>query len=229
MCGLSGIVSYQQNATLVKSISSVLQAIQHRGPDDEGFVFFEGNTPTPVFGNDTPLNVKQSNLLYSPKIGIEAIDTNANVVLAHRRLSILDLSAYAHQPLCNEDENYWIAFNGEIYNYKVIREELIALDYQFTSTSDTEVVLKAYIAWGAACLAKFNGMWSFVIYDKNQQKLFGARDRFGVKPFYYIHNNNYFAFCSEIKGLLKLDGFEKKNQPKSCLRLLGIRQNGTGC
>ena len=215
MCGLSGIVSYQQNATLVKSISSVLQAIQHRGPDDEGFVFFEGNTPTPVFGNDTPLNVKQSNLLYSPKIGIEAIDTNANVVLAHRRLSILDLSAYAHQPLCNEDENYWIAFNGEIYNYKVIREELIALDYQFTSTSDTEVVLKAYIAWGAACLAKFNGMWSFVIYDKNQQKLFGARDRFGVKPFYYIHNNNYFAFCSEIKGLLKLDGFEKKINPKA--------------
>lgn len=215
MCGISGIISFQQNNKLVKSISSVNDEIKHRGPDDEGYVFFEHNTPTPVFGNDTPQNVKQSNLLYSPKIGFEEITGNTNVVLGHRRLSILDLSAHAHQPLCNEDSNFWIVFNGEIYNYQVIREELIALGYQFTSNSDTEVVLKAYIAWGAACLTKFNGMWSFVIYDKNQQKLFGARDRFGVKPFYYIHNNNYFAFCSEIKGLLKLDGFEKKINPKA--------------
>ena len=215
MCGISGIVSYQQNATLVKSISSVLQEIKHRGPDDEGFVFFEGNHSTPIFGNDTPQNVKQSNLLYSPKIGIEKIDTQANLVLAHRRLSILDLTANAHQPLCNEDANYWIVFNGEIYNYKIIRAELIALGYQFTSNSDTEVMLKAYIAWGAACLTKFNGMWSFVIYDKTKQKLFGARDRFGVKPFYYIHNNDYFAFCSEIKGLLKVDDFKKEINPKA--------------
>lgn len=215
MCGISGIISYQQNATIVKSISSILQAIAHRGPDDEGFVFFEGNHATPVFGNDTPQNVKQSNLLYSPKNGIEEIDTQANLVLAHRRLSILDLSANAHQPLCNEDANYWIVFNGEIYNYKNIRDELTDLGHHFTSNSDTEVVLKAYIAWGAACLTKFNGMWSFVIYDKNQQKLFGARDRFGVKPFYYIHNNNYFAFCSEIKGLLKLEGFNKEINPKA--------------
>lgn len=215
MCGISGIISYQQNTTLVKSISSVLQEIIHRGPDDEGFVFFEGNTSTPVFGKDTPLDVKQSNLLYSPKIGIEEINTNANVVLAHRRLSILDLTEYAHQPLCNEDGNYWMVFNGEIYNYQTIKEELIALGYQFTSNSDTEVVLKAYIAWGAACLTKFNGMWSFVIYDKTLQKLFGARDRFGVKPFYYIHNNHYFAFCSEIKGLLKLEGFKKEINPKA--------------
>lgn len=215
MCGISGIISYQQNATLVKSISSVLQAIKHRGPDDEGFVFFDNNTPIPVFGNDTPQNVKQSNLLYSPKIGIDDLNTNANVVLGHRRLSILDLTEYAHQPLCNEDSNYWIAFNGEIYNYQTIRDELVKLGFHFTSTSDTEVVLKAYIAWGAACLTKFNGMWSFVIYDKTLQKLFGARDRFGVKPFYYIHNNNYFAFCSEIKGLLKIEGFKKEINPKA--------------
>ena len=215
MCGISGIISYQQNATLVKSISSVLQVIKHRGPDDEGFVFFEENHATPVFGNDTPQNVKQSNLLYSPKIGIEDFNTKATIVLAHRRLSILDLSENAHQPLCNEDANYWIVFNGEIYNYKIIRAELIALGYQFTSNSDTEVVLKAYLAWGAACLTKFNGMWSFMIYDKTLQKLFGARDRFGVKPFYYIHNNNYFAFCSEIKGLLKIEGLKKEINPKA--------------
>lgn len=215
MCGISGIISYQPNNKSVKNISSVNDEIKHRGPDDEGYVFFEHNTPTPVFGKDTPNNVKQSNLCYSPKVSIEEINTNANLVLGHRRLSILDLTEYAHQPLCNEDSNYWIVFNGEIYNYKVIREELISLGYQFSSTSDTEVVLKSYIEWGAACLEKFNGMWSFVIYDKTQQKLFGARDRFGVKPFYYIHNNDYFAFCSEIKGLLKLDGFEKTINPKA--------------
>ncbi|MCB9173619.1 MAG: asparagine synthase (glutamine-hydrolyzing) [Flavobacteriales bacterium] len=215
MCGISGIISFQPNNKLVKSISSVNDEIKHRGPDDEGYVFFEHNTPTPVFGKDTPNNVKQSNLLYTPKTGIEGFNSNANVVLGHRRLSILDLTEHAHQPLCNEDGNYWIAFNGEIYNYQTIRAELIGLGYAFTSTSDTEVVLKAYMAWGAACLNKFNGMWSFVIYNTATQQLFGARDRFGVKPFYYIHNNNYFAFCSEIKGLLKLDGFEKTINPKA--------------
>lgn len=215
MCGIAGILIYKPKQTLNKSIKLVLDEIKHRGPDDEGFVFFEHNTPTPTFGNDTPLNVKQSNLPYSPKIGIDEITANANLVLAHRRLSILDLSENAHQPLCNENQDYWMVFNGEIYNYQNIKKELEAKGHQFNSTSDTEVVLKAYIEWGNNCLTKFNGMWSFVIYNKKEQKLFGARDRFGVKPFYYINNANGFAFCSEIKGLLKLDGFEKTINPKA--------------
>lgn len=215
MCGIAGILNYNTNPTLSKSIKLALDEIKHRGPDDEGFVFFENNTPTPTFGNDTPLNVKQSNLPYSPKIGVDEITTHANLVLGHRRLSILDLTEHAHQPLCNEDANYWIVFNGEIYNYQDIKKELEEKGHQFNSTSDTEVVLKAYIEWGKDCLTKFNGMWSFVIYNKKEQKLFGARDRFGVKPFYYINNSKGFAFCSEIKGLLKMELVEKTINPKA--------------
>lgn len=213
MCGIAGIVSYNTDFQVKESIIPMINEIKHRGPDDEGCVFVSDSNTTPTFGFDTPNEVKESTLPYTPKISSETYNEQANIVLGHRRLSILDLSAHAHQPMCNETENYWIVFNGEIYNYKGIREELIAKGHQFTSNSDTEVVLKAFIEWGKSCVNKFNGMWSFVIYDKTTKKLFGARDRFGVKPFYFINNKNHFAFCSEIKGLLKIQGFQKEINP----------------
>jgi len=215
MCGIAGIITYTSNQQVIDSITPILNEIKHRGPDDEGCVFISDNISVSTYGNDTPQEVISSQLPYSPKIKTNDYANEANIVLGHRRLSILDLSENAHQPMCNETENFWIVFNGEIYNYKTIREELIQKGHQFTSNSDTEVVLKAYIEWGKDCLTKFNGMWSFVIYDKTTQKLFGARDRFGVKPFYYIKNEKHFAFCSEIKGLLKIDNFKKEINPKA--------------
>ena len=122
------------------------------------------------------------------------------VVLGHNRLSIIDLSIEANQPFLSEDKRFVIVFNGEIYNYLELKEEL-KKGYNFKTSSDTEVLLASYITWGKDCLAKLNGMFSFAIWDTSTQSLFAARDRFGVKPFYFTKNNDTFYFASEIKTL----------------------------
>ena len=121
-------------------------------------------------------------------------------VLGHNRLSIIDLTNASNQPFIDSLERYILVYNGEIYNYLELREELNFF-YDFKTNSDTEVLLAAYIKWGASCLSKFNGMFSFAIWDKKEQSLFAARDRFGVKPFYYSLKSNSFAFGSEIKAI----------------------------
>jgi asparagine synthase (glutamine-hydrolysing) len=123
---------------------------------------------------------------------------DANICLGHNRLSIIDLSESANQPFHHQSERYIIVFNGEIYNYLELKNEL---DQSFSTNSDTEVLLAAYVKWGIACLDKLNGMFSFAIWDKQEEKLFAARDRFGVKPFYYHQSEDTFYFSSEIKGL----------------------------
>ncbi|MBI4648424.1 MAG: asparagine synthase (glutamine-hydrolyzing) [Bacteroidia bacterium] len=123
-----------------------------------------------------------------------------------RRLSILDLSSKGHQPMSDTNGNYWIIYNGEIYNYIELRTELIQKGYIFTSNTDTEVIISSYKEWGIDCLSRFNGMWSFCIYDRANHELFCARDRLGIKPFYYFHDKNVFAFGSEIKQILCLTG-----------------------
>jgi len=126
-----------------------------------------------------------------------------NIGLAQRRLSILDLSPLGHQPMFYDRKNLVIVFNGEIYNYIEIRDKLLKLGYKFRSQTDTEVILAAYQEWGIECLKKFNGMWAFVLYDRRQNQIFAARDRMGVKPFYYFSDKNKFLFASEIKAILK--------------------------
>lgn len=133
----------------------------------------------------------------------EGLYVEDNVVLAQKRLAIIDLSNNGRQPMIVDNGNYSITFNGEIYNYKELREELEGYGYSFQSNTDTEVILHAYREWGKDCLQKFNGMWSFAIWDKGKRELFCARDRFAVKPFHYWYDGNNFIFCSEIKGLLR--------------------------
>jgi len=123
------------------------------------------------------------------------------VSLGHTRLSILDLSPKGHQPMIFE--NLVIVFNGEIYNFQEIRDELQTFGYKFTSGTDTEVILAAYHRWGVKCVEKFNGMWAFCIYDRQKQALFLSRDRFGVKPLYYYFDGNRFIFASELKAIKK--------------------------
>jgi asparagine synthase (glutamine-hydrolysing) len=122
--------------------------------------------------------------------------------LAHRRLSIIDLSPAGHQPMCNETGDFWIVFNGEIYNYKELGEEVLAKGVRLRSSSDTEILLYAYQIWGEACLEKLNGMFAFAIYDSRKRKLFVARDRLGIKPLYYHFQNGCLVFSSEIKAIL---------------------------
>ena len=124
------------------------------------------------------------------------------IALAFRRLSIIDLSDEAFQPMANEDGSLRLVFNGEIYNYIELRRELSEKGHNFTTQSDSEVILHAYEEWGADCPARFNGMWAFALWDEKNQELFCSRDRFGIKPFYYTQADGSFFFASEIKALL---------------------------
>ena len=133
-----------------------------------------------------------------------------DIFLGHTRLSILDISNNAHQPMFNEDKNVILIFNGEIYNYVEIRDELKMKGHKFTSTGDTEVVLKSYLEWGTECFRKFNGMWAISLYDKKLHKTILSRDRYGVKPLFYHKNNNSFIYSSEIKSLLKFPNIAKE-------------------
>jgi asparagine synthase (glutamine-hydrolysing) len=132
----------------------------------------------------------------------EGFYIDKNIALGHRRLSIIDLNA-GNQPMISDDGNLIITFNGEIYNYIELRQELIQLGYRFKTESDTEVILKAYEHWGYECQNKFNGMWGFAIWNIQQQELFVSRDRIGEKPIHYSLYDDSFIFGSEIKSLFE--------------------------
>lgn len=123
------------------------------------------------------------------------------VAFGFRRLAILDLSPAGHQPMISPDGNVALVFNGEIYNYRELRAELSALGHEFQSNGDTEVLLHAYLEWGADCVGRLNGMWSFVLHDKNRRVLFGSRDRFGIKPMFLHRSKRAILIASEIKAL----------------------------
>ncbi len=179
MCGISGIYNLNNEPVSRSLLKDMTDVLLHRGPDDEGYILLNSG-----YGS-------------------------SDIALGHRRLSIIDLSSSGHQPMPNEDKSIWITYNGEVYNYIELREELEKAGHVFNSKTDTEVIIHAYEAWGEECLKRFNGMWAFAIWDFNKKRLFCARDRLGVKPFYYIYNKKQFAFASEIKSLLKT-GIEKK-------------------
>lgn len=141
---------------------------------------------------------------------------NTVVDFVHLRLSIIDLSKNGHQPMQDESGNFAIIYNGEIYNFREIKEELKCLGYKFFSNSDTEVILKSYIQWQQGCLDKFRGMFAFAIIDKKNDVLFIARDHFGIKPLYYFHDKENFVFSSELKALLAFN-FVKKELNKEAL------------
>lgn len=149
------------------------------------------------------------------------IDKEAGLGLGHKRLSILDLSENGRQPMSFSDERYWITYNGELFNFIELREELISKGYSFKSESDTEVILAAYHVWGKDCLLKFNGMWAFAIWDKKERKIFLARDHFGIKPLFFTHiPGKQFAFASEAVAFKKLKGFQREADASNVSRVL---------
>ena len=157
MCGISAFIINQNNITssnknnYLKLISDMNSLIKHRGPDDEGYVVFNHINKEPLIfgGNDTPKNVFESNFSYAPRNLINGYKfTDCNVALGHRRLSILDLSPLGHQPMSTDNKRYWIAFNGEIYNFKELKKQMITQGEIFNNNSDTEVILKYYIKYG---------------------------------------------------------------------------------
>lgn len=167
--------------------------------------------------DDQPVRQMNSKILHRGPDD-QGVFHNGKVSLGHLRLSILDLSPAGHQPM--QYLGNWITFNGEVYNYIELREELQSKGYQFNSTTDTEVILAAYHCWGEACFSKFNGMWAFCIYDAREDKLVFCRDHFGIKPLYFQRTEQYFAAASEIKQFTVLPGFTPKLNQEVAVRFL---------
>lgn len=145
---------------------------------------------------------------------------NRSIAFGHRRLAIIDLSHEADQPMHFAENRYSMVFNGEIFNFIEIRNDLKEKGYQFRTDSDTEVVLAAYHAWGAEMLNRFNGMWAMVIYDSLKEECFVSRDRFGIKPLHYVLTERQFAFASELKSFLKLEDFQASMHTESAIQFL---------
>lgn len=171
MCGFTGYFT-RPGVVGADALRQSLNAIAHRGPDDEGILHFSV--------------------------------ADGELCLAHRRLSIIDLSASGHQPYVDHSGRYTMVYNGEVYNYKELREELRALGHQFFTNTDTEVVLEAWKAWGDKAWKRFTGMFSVVIYDALEKELVMVRDPFGIKPLYYLVKEGEIFFASEIPALVKL-------------------------
>lgn len=176
MCGICGIINFDNNIIDNQELLSFTNSLNHRGPD--------------------------SNSIF--------INKNSQIGLGHTRLSIIDISSKGKQPMTSIDGRFSITFNGEIYNYLELKNELVSLGYSFKSNTDTEVLLNSFIEWGEDCQKKFNGMWAFAIWDELEKNLFISRDRYGVKSIYYYEYKNCFYFASELKSFMKLN---KNNIP----------------
>ena len=198
MCGI--LAYYNRNGISQEQFSqslSALKKIKHRGPDGEGVLIV--NTQTGEFRYVITDGTPSGNFPNSISIA-DVSKTKFDLLLGHRRLSIIDLSNNGHQPMADNNGNV-IVFNGEIYNYIELRDELKKLNHVFNTDSDTEVILKAYTQWGADCLKKFNGMFSIVLFDKLKSELLIANDRFGVKPLNYFHSDSELICSSEIRQI----------------------------
>lgn len=198
MCGITGVISFTNSPINLQNLVNMTQEIEDRGPDGIGFLIPENQ-------NELCINQKY------PQAKIIKDTCLSNFAFAHTRLSIIDLSVEANMPMTDVDNNYWITYNGEIYNHQELRSELIKLGCKFkTKNSDTEVILNAYKKWGIKCLEKLIGMFAFVLYDKTENKFFLVRDRMGVKPFYYTIFNNQLFFSSNLKSLLSVENIPKQ-------------------
>lgn len=188
MCGICGILDYNQNSSAVKedTLKKMCSAMYHRGPDDAG-----------TYVNSLSTLGRASEL-------------KSHVGLGHRRLKIIDLSEAGHQPMSNEDKTIWIVFNGEVYNYLELRNELQNKGHIFKSHTDTETVIHLYEEYGKECVWFLRGMFAFAIWDEKEQLLLLARDRVGKKPLLYSYHNGVFCFASEFLALLT-SGLIKKD------------------
>lgn len=198
MCGIAGIYCLDPQKRVDFALLREMTArITHRGPYDEGYLLAEGSQGSlhPYSGADTMPEIQATIPQYQGQ-------SEGRIGLGFRRLPILELKACGHQPMCDDELGLAIVFNGEIYNYLELRADLITRGYNITTQSDTEVLLKAYHAWGEDFVQRLNGMWALGIWDSKQQRLFCSRDRFGIKPCYFAHSDGVLYFGSEIKQLL---------------------------
>ncbi len=201
MCGITGVLSIHQSLPAFH-IQRATRILRHRGPDDEGYLGIHpaSGTAVPFGGPDSRVELPD----------VASAEFSARIWLGHRRLAIIDTSAAGHQPMASADGKKWLVYNGEIYNYRELRQELGQAGCVFSSRTDSEVILAAYEKWGEGCLQRFNGMWALAILDMERKCLFLARDRMGIKPLYFFRDKDYFVFASEIKSILTYPFVAKK-------------------
>ncbi|HOW17996.1 MAG TPA: asparagine synthase (glutamine-hydrolyzing), partial [Phycisphaerae bacterium] len=201
MCGIAGLIVSPPDRVDRAFVPLALRKLAHRGPDDHGCLLYwrSGVRPARDWRDDLP---------------------DAEAALVHRRLSIIDLTEAGRQPMGSADGRYYIVFNGEIYNYVELREELEGLGHTFRSRSDTEVLLTACARWGTAALPRLVGMFAFAILDTRERRLLLARDFFGIKPLYYVVNKGRFAFASELKVLLEFADRPRRINPERLYQYL---------
>jgi len=207
MCGILGLVCRAAGLASTSDVVRATDIVRHRGPDDEGYVLWKPYSGPSVFaGKETDRESRNTHrLLDLPEAG------DWRVALGHRRLSIVDLSPNAHQPMVHDATGVTVCYNGEVYNHIELRRELEALGHTFRSRSDTEVLLHAWLEWGPECLNRFNGMFAFLLLDPREPAtLHAVRDRFGVKPLYYARVGEYLAFASEIKQIRSIPGYVRQ-------------------
>ncbi len=203
MCGIAGIISFESRGISdTRSLVRMSGSMARRGPDDEGYVLFNNAfQPYYCYGENTSHDT----------ICYRNIDSNADIKnyacsfrigFAHRRLSIIDLSPHASQPMASHDGLIWVIFNGEIYNYRALKTMLEGKGYRFRSNSDTEVIIFAYREWGIDFIQRLNGMFAIALYDGYLNRIFLIRDRLGMKPLFYYKNDRQFLFASDIKTLI---------------------------
>jgi asparagine synthase (glutamine-hydrolysing) len=207
MCGLAGAVS--SRGVEATHLTRMADAIRHRGPDGEGFLLYSAGGEPTVFHSRKPL-------------GLASAERRASVGLAHRRLSIIDLTEASAQPMVDRSGQLAIAYNGELYNFVELREELEALGHEFRTSGDTEVVLEAYAEWGEECVDRMVGMWALAILDVRRQHLFLTVDRFGIKPLFYTVVGGDFYFASEIKALATVPGIRLEPDEAVMRRFVSI-------
>ncbi len=197
MCGIYGEMSFSSRIDSQR-VRRAATSLRHRGVDDEGYLLasIRERTATLARGDDSVGIIGE----HIGQVNLDKID----VVLAFRRLAIVDLSAAGAQPMGSRDQMCWIVFNGEIYNHVELRSELMALGHSFAGNSDTEVLLASYLQWGVDCVRRFNGMWSFCILDlrRPETPLFFSRDRLGEKPLFLERSGRGIRFASEAKALV---------------------------
>lgn len=197
---MCGIIGYYQKGGLtaddLRKALAALETMRHRGPDGEGIVLFdsESGQSWSLRTPDTPADVSTDFLPENYQ------DRQADFFLAHRRLSIFDLSSRGHQPMPDRAGNV-LCFNGEVYNFPELKAELIRLGHSFQSETDTEVIMAAYRSWGPDALRRFNGMWSMLLFDPQEKKLLVSSDRIGIKQLYRYADGDSLIFASEIKAI----------------------------
>lgn len=226
MCGIVGALSLNKPSVNVDYIKPMADKIAHRGPDDAGYLCFHTgarhNKKISFYQNLTDEKFKNIEdmlpTIESNSAQRELYSHDYDLYMGHRRLSILDVSYAGHQPMSDLSKNIWIAYNGEIYNFKELRIELEELGHRFKSQTDTEVIIYSYIEWGIECIKRFNGMFAFSLYDNFNKKFYLCRDRYGIKPVYYhITEDKTFIYASEIKSILEYKDYKSEVDKEALL------------